>query len=202
MDQILQHIITVFMAFFAIMNPIWNTAAFIGLVGSRSKAEQKLIAARGLIIAFCILLFFSILGKIIFELFGITLNALRMAGGILVFIIGYNMLQGKSSDLHDADGNSNNDVTAYPLATPLLAGPGTIATAMNYSAGGGWTSIAITVGIALLLCVITFLCFISASRIIRVIGQSGLDIVTRLMGLILAVIGMQMFIIGTKAAFF
>ncbi len=200
MSQLFEHALTVFMAFFAIMNPIANTTVFAGLTGSMSKSEQTKIAIKSLIITFIIILLFSVLGKSIFNLFGITLPALRITGGILVFLVGYHMLQGHNSKLHTAQESNDLDVAVTPLAVPLLAGPGTIATAMNYSAAGGWGEITVTVLAFAALCLITFVCFIFSSKIISVIGESGLSIVTRLMGLILSVIGVQMVIIGINTA--
>ncbi|MBL1417772.1 MAG: hypothetical protein COA76_14160 [Moritella sp.] len=196
MSQLFEHALTVFMAFFAIMNPIANTTVFAGLTGSMGKSEQVKIAVKSLTITFVIIVLFSILGKSIFHLFGITLPALRITGGILVFLVGYHMLQGKSSKLHTAEDNNDSDVAVSPLAVPLLAGPGTIATAMNYSSAGGWGEIIITISAFAILCLITFVCFIFSSKIISAIGESGLSIVTRLMGLILAVIGVEMLIGG------
>ncbi len=202
MNQLFEHALTVFMAFFAIMNPIANTTVFAGLTGSMGKSEQTKIALKSLFITFTIILLFSVLGKSIFHLFGITLPALRITGGILVFLVGYHMLQGKNSNLHTAQESENSDVAVSPLAVPLLAGPGTIATAMNYSASAGWEEITVTVLMFATLCVITFVCFVFSSNIISVIGRSGLGIVTRLMGLILSVIGVQMVIIGIKAVIY
>ncbi|SFK58286.1 MarC family protein [Methylophaga sulfidovorans] len=198
MSDLYTQVITVFVGFFAIMNPIANTAAFAGLVGDKSKAEQRKVATKALLVTFFIILFFSFLGKAIFHLFGITIDALRITGGILVFIVGYHMLNGHGSKLHSAEGDDDDDsdMAVSPLAVPLLAGPGTIATAMNYSASGGMMGIITTVSVFAVLCVITFICFIFSSSILSVIGKSGLSIVTRLMGLILAVIGTQMIIIG------
>lgn len=196
MSQLFEHALTVFMAFFAIMNPIANTTVFAGLTGSMGKAKQMKVAIKSLTITFVIIVLFSILGKSIFHLFGITLPALRITGGILVFLVGYHMLQGKSSKLHTAEDNNDSDVAVSPLAVPLLAGPGTIATAMNYSSAGGWGEIIITISAFAVLCLITFVCFIFSSKIISAIGESGLGIVTRLMGLILAVIGVEMLIGG------
>lgn len=197
MSDLYTQVITVFVGFFAIMNPIANTAAFAGLVGDKSKAEQRKVATKALLVTFFIILFFSFLGKAIFHLFGITIDALRITGGILVFIVGYHMLNGHGSKLHSAEGDDDDsDIAVSPLAVPLLAGPGTIATAMNYSASGGMMGIITTVSVFAVLCVITFICFIFSSSILSVIGKSGLSIVTRLMGLILAVIGTQMIIIG------
>jgi multiple antibiotic resistance protein len=199
MSQLLAHSLAVFMAFFAIMNPIANTTVFAGLTASMSKSEQTKTAIKSLTITFIIILLFSLLGKSIFNLFGITLPALRIAGGILVFLVGYHMLHGKSSKLHTAAADSDSDIAVSPLAVPLLAGPGTIATAMNYSAAGGWGEITVTVLAFAALCLITFICFVFSSKIISAIGENGLSIVTRLMGLILSVIGVQMLIDGITA---
>ena len=199
MDEFYTQLVTVFLGFFAIMNPIANTAAFAGLVGDKSKDEQIKVAAKALIITFCVILAFSLLGKAIFHLFGITIYALRITGGILVFLVGYHMLNGHGSKLHSAAPDDESDIAVSPLAVPLLAGPGTIATAMNYSSTGGMSGILITVSVFAVLCLITFVCFIFSSKILAVIGNSGLSIVTRLMGLILAVIGTQMVIDGVTA---
>lgn len=181
------------------MNPIANTPAFAGLAGEKSKAEQIEIATKALLITFFVILSFSLLGKAIFHLFGITINALRITGGILVFIVGYHMLNGHGSKLHSAENDDESDLAVSPLAVPLLAGPGTIATAMNYSAFSGVTGILITVSVFSVLCLITFICFIYSSNILSIMGKSGLSIVTRLMGLILSVIGTQMIITGVTA---
>lgn len=200
MNDLYAQLISIFLGFFAIMNPIANTAAFAGLVGEKSKAEQMKIAAKALNITFLIIVAFSLLGKAIFHLFGITIDALRITGGILVFLVGYHMLNGHGSKLHSTEADEDDaDVAVSPLAVPLLAGPGTIATAMNYSSAGGITGIITTISVFAVLCLITFLCFIFSSNILTVIGKSGLGIITRLMGLILAVIGTQMIIAGVSA---
>ena len=199
MNELYTQVLTVFLGFFAIMNPIANTAAFAGLTGENSKAEQIKIAAKALIITFFVISAFALLGKVIFHLFGITISALRVTGGILVFLVGYHMLNGHGSKLHSAEGNEDNDIAISPLAVPLLAGPGTIATAMNFSSSGGITGILVTISVFAVLCCITFVCFIFSSKILRLIGRGGLSIVTRLMGLILSIIGTQMVITGVTS---
>lgn len=200
MSELIPHALTVFLGFFAIMNPVANTAVFVGLTGKESAASQKQIAFRALIITFCIILVFAILGKTIFTLFGITLPALRITGGILVFLIGYQMLHGESARMHSPAESDATDIAISPLAVPILAGPGTIATAMNYSAAGGWMEIIVTVSTFGVLCLITYVFFVFGKRLVNVIGTSGIAIVTRLMGLILAVIGTQMLIEGVAGA--
>ncbi len=200
MSDLFQHTVSVFLAFFAIMNPVANTAVFVGLTSGLERAARQKIALKALIITFFIILIFAVLGNTIFHLFGITLPALRITGGILVFLIGYQMLHGESSKMHQPEENDASDISVSPLAVPILAGPGTIATAMNYSATGDWTEILITIAAFSILCLFTYVCFVFGQRMVQFFGASGLSIVTRLMGLILAVVGIQMLLEGVFGA--
>lgn len=200
MHALIEHMITVFLGYFAIMNPIANTGAFIGLTADMEERERMATARRALLITFCIIVAFAVLGKAIFHLFGITLPALRITGGLLVFQVGYHMLQGKSSKIQTSDDESDVDISISPLAMPILAGPGTIATTMNFAASSGNGEIAITISMFALLCLITLLFFKYSEKTVQLLGQRGLKIVTRLMGLILAVIGMQMLLHGIGGA--
>ena len=208
-DAHLQHAISVFMGFFAIMNPIANTPVFLGLTTGDDPQVRRKIAAKALILSFIIILVFSVSGKLIFSLFGITLSAFRIMGGLLVGLVGYQMLHGgeQSSIQHPSEEDkqarleAEMEVAITPLAMPILAGPGTIATAMSFAAGGGVTDLIVTVAAFFVLCVITYAFFISGQRLVGYIGDSGIKVVTRLMGLILAVIGVQMLIEGISGAF-
>jgi multiple antibiotic resistance protein len=207
MDNPLIHAGTVFMGFFAIMNPISNVPIFLGLTDGLDDQTTRDVALRSLIIAFLIVAIFAVAGKMVFELFGITMPAFRITGGILVFLIGYHMLQGKQSRVHQPENlegfntrESALGIAVSPLAMPILAGPGTIATAMNFSAQGGYLSTLVTVGVFASLCLITFACFLSGKKIIKFLGTSFLGVITRMMGLILAVIGVQMVIEGVRGA--
>ena len=205
MDSILQTSIATFLGFFAIMNPIANTAVFIGLTSSCSAEQKKKIAFKALITTFIIIAIFILLGNIIFKFFGITLPALRVAGGILIFLVGYDMLNNKTSEMHSDDEKnlSNTNVlnlAITPLAVPLLAGPGTIATAMNFAASQELSDVIITLSMFGFLCVVSYLFFIYGQIVVNKIGQSGLTMITKLMGLILAVIGIQMLIVGIHTA--
>ncbi|MEC4686454.1 MAG: MarC family protein [Nitrospirota bacterium] len=207
MSNLSSHSLTVFLGFFAIMNPIANTPIFIGLTGDDDLATRKQIALRSLLTAFLIVFLFCILGKVIFELFGITLPAFRITGGALIILVGFQMLHGEQSTIHNPTKEDTNNakeaklsIAVSPLAMPILAGPGTIATAMNYSATGNILEIAITVASFAVLCGITYLFFIFGQRLVKFIGINGINVVTRLMGLILAVIGTQMVIQGIHEA--
>lgn len=195
-----EHAITVFMAFFAVMNPLAVTAVFSGLTAHADVHEKRRVALRALLIAFIIILSFSLLGKMIFHLFGITLPALRITGGLLLFVVGYQMLHGTSSKLQTAEKSDGADIALSPLAVPILAGPGTISTAINYSAAGGWFEVVATIMAFFLLCMVTFFCFIFSAKILSLIGVNGLRMTTSLMGLIISVVGVQMIIVGVKGA--
>ncbi len=207
MEKILLHALTVFMGFFAIMNPIANIPIFLGLTSDEDKQTKADIASKSLMLAFLIVVVFSFAGKIIFELFGITLPAFRITGGLLVFYIGFQMLQGNFSRVNHPSEKDKQEskeaalsVSVSPLAIPILAGPGTITTAMNFSAGG-FGNMAVTIAVFALLCAITYLCFVFGEKFVAFIGASALGAITRMMGLILAVIGTQMVIDGLHGAF-
>jgi multiple antibiotic resistance protein len=207
MDHLFAHFASVFMGFFAIMNPVANTPVFLGLTVDDSPELRRKVASRALLAAFVIIFVFCTGGKFIFELFGITLPAFRITGGLLVFLIGYHMLHGENSRIHqpsEQDAQKSLDaeleIAITPLALPIFAGPGTIATAMNYASTGGLAEFFITIGAFLALCLITYAFFISGERIVRYLGTNDIKVITRIMGLILAVIGTQMFIAGIEGA--
>jgi len=200
--------LSVFMGFFAIMNPIANTPVFLGLTAGDSPEVKRRVAAKAILFTFILIVVFCLLGQVIFSLFGITLPAFQITGGILVFMIGLQMLHGQQSKVHspvqkqpdDAAIQGELSVAITPLAIPILGGPGTIATAMNFSSSGSMTDLVITIVAFAILCLITFISFVSGQRLVKVLGDNGLSVVTRLMGLILAVIGTQMVLTGIKGA--
>jgi len=205
MTGLLHHTITVVMAFFAIMNPVANTPLFISLTEGDSPAVKRQVAFKSVLVAFLIVLGFCLFGKSIFALFGITMPAFRIAGGVLVALVGFQMLHGAPSRVHNPSAEDNADtrqaelgVAISPLAMPILAGPGTLATAINFSSTGSSTKTAITIAAFALLCLVTYILFLTGQRMVRFIGKGGINVVTRLMGLILAVIGTQMVIAGIQ----
>ena len=147
-------------------------------------------------------------GKFIFELFGLTLPAFRITGGILIFWVGFELLQGgfskmqtPSAEDRDASRDSVIRVALTPLAMPILAGPGSIATAMNFASGGSILAVVTTVAIFGIMCLVTYLFFVYGREFIEFLGAGVVRIISRLMGLILAVIGTEMVILGVQGAF-
>jgi len=193
---------TTLAGYFAIMNPVANTPIFISLTEGDDAATKRTVALRSLLVAFGIIVVVSLAGNLLFKLFGISIETLRITGGIVVFIIGYHMLQGSGAHSHkpsDADVAESKDaqlsVAVSPLAIPMLAGPGAIATAMNYAVGG-WLHVAISLASFATICGATYVCFLFSERLVAFLGKNGMNVVTRLMGLIVASIGVSMLLAG------
>ena len=191
-----------FMAFFAIMNPISNLPAYMALVADDSQKISRKIAFRSLLIAFVIVTVFIFSGDFIFKVFGITIVSFRIAGGILVAVIGYHMINGNHSPSYkgmeqQAVNSDPMSVAISPLAMPLFAGPGTITTALSLSNGGLQNQLITVVAFALL-CVITYLLLRSAKQIAGFLGENLMKIITKMMGLLLFSIGIQMIIVSVQ----
>jgi len=201
-ENLFTYALTVFTGFFAIMNPIANTPIFLGLVGDVKKAEKKRIAKKASITAFIIVLSFVILGKFIFEMFGITIPAFKITGGILIFYVGFEMLQAKKSSLqHHKEIDLDEGIAVSPLAIPILAGPGTIVTAMSYVTDANFVHIGIVIGMFAIIIGLTYLAFILSDLIVKKIGNNLITVIGKIMGLILAIMGTGMAIDGIKLAF-
>ena len=202
MDNILTFSLTVFTGFFAIMNPIANTPVFLGLVGDRDETTKKSIAKTSCITAFMIVLFFVVLGKYLFQVFGITIPAFKITGGVLLFYVGFEMLQSKKSKIHQQEHIEPDDgVAISPLAIPILAGPGTIVTAMNNVTDGSFIHIGIVIVIFALMVYLTYLAFSLSEKIVEKMGNHMITVIGKIMGLILAIMGTSMTIEGIKLAF-
>lgn len=201
------HAITVFMGFFAMLNPLGNIPVFLGMVQDFDQKTQNRVALRATITAFIIITIFSVFGHIIFRVFGITVPAFQIAGGIIVFIIGFQMLNSRENPIHAQSPEEKaqmqqiaHDMAISPLGIPLLAGPGTITTAMNFvGVEKSVTNVVMVVAIFALMCLITYLLFIFSRVIASRINPALLKVVSRIMGLILSVIAVQMLINGIEA---
>ncbi|MGR6561731.1 MarC family protein [Pediococcus pentosaceus] len=204
--NLVQAFLLSFTAFFAIMNPFANLPMFVSLTADNSRKEVNAIARLAFIVATVIVALFTLLGNYIFSIFGINLSALRIMGGIILGLIGYHMIQGNVSPIQhdpkqsvkDSINSNNTDVAISPLAMPVLAGPGTIATTMNLSSS---TNPFIVISAFVVLSVITYFIFIYGEQIMAKLGNNIMNVITKLMGLILATIGVRMLIMGVQVAF-
>ena len=204
--NLVQAFLLSFTAFFAIMNPFANLPMFVSLTADNSRKEVNAIARLAFIVATVIVALFALLGNYIFSIFGINLSALRIMGGIILGLIGYHMIQGNVSPIQhdpkqsvkDSINSNNTDVAISPLAMPVLAGPGTIATTMNLSSS---TNPFTVISAFVVLSVITYFIFIYGEQIMAKLGNNIMNVITKLMGLILATIGVRMLIMGVQVAF-
>jgi multiple antibiotic resistance protein len=191
-------------ALFVIVNPLTTAFVFVSLLPRASTQLRNRVALRSSLIATGIFVAFALLGGVIFKLFGITLEAFRIAGGLILFGIAMGMIrkgqdEGEevTGDDPHGDGRLANDISVIPLAIPFISGPGSIATVMilTKEAPTAWhvllvfLSIVITTGAC-------YLAMIYAHHLVRYMGETGKEIVTRLFGIILAVIAVQFVING------
>jgi multiple antibiotic resistance protein len=202
MENILAYVLTVFTAFFAIMNPITNVPIFIKLTEGQEQKKKREIAKTACLVAFVIIVAFILIGKYIFQIFGLTIPAFKLFGGILVSYIGFGMLQSKKTEEHLQKETVYDDgITISPLAIPIMAGPGTIVTAMNFVVNANFFHLLITITILALLIFISYLAFINSNHIVRFLGAKNVVIIEKIMGIILGVFGVNMLIGGIKLAF-
>ena len=202
MGDLITYALTVFVSFFAIMNPIANTPIFLGLVEGESKESKKKIARTASITAFLIVVSFVIAGKYIFELFGLTIPAFKITGGILIFYVGFEMLMSQKSKINSSSNSEPKSSPAIsPLAIPILAGPGTIVAAVNNITDANFIQIGIVIVIFALMIILTYLAFILSDLIVKKVGADLISVIGKLMGLILAIIGTGMVTEGIKLTF-
>ena len=202
MENLLTFSISVFTGFFAIMNPISNMPIFLTLVSGADKPTKQRINLKAVTIAFIIVSIFVILGKFIFEIFGITIPAFKITGGILIFFVGFEMLQSKRSNIkHLQRIDIDENIAVSPLAIPILAGPGTIVTAMNFVSNGTSVHISLVIFVFAFMCLLNYIAFSVSDLIAKKIGNNVISVIGKLMGLIIAIIGTNMIIQGIKISF-
>ncbi|WP_378951125.1 MarC family protein [Mesorhizobium sp. ANAO-SY3R2] len=199
---------SVFNAFVTILvtiDPPGLAPLFLAVTRGMNREQRLQVSVRASIIAFAVLALFAIAGAAILKVFGITLPAFRVAGGFLLFFIAFEMVferrqdrKEKISDVAITRDHIHN-LAAFPLAIPLIAGPGAIsATVLLSGSFQGWTAQAMLVLIILACLALTFLVFILAERIDQFLGQTGRSILTRLLGVILAALAVQFVADGIK----
>lgn len=195
--------ILTFSALFVIMNPATTAFAFVSLTQRKPESEKRLIARRACVIAFCVLTLFGLAGGLIFKIFGITLEAFRIAGGILLFGIGMRMLGGRDEQPRDEENlkDAPKDVAVVPLAIPFISGPGAIATTMILmsEAPSVWHTAIVFIAIGIVILVTKYALRYSA-RLVGLLGNYGMTVLTRVFGLILSVIAIQFIINGVREA--
>ena len=196
-----------FASLFAIVDPFAALPVYLALTANTTAARRHLIAKRASFTAFAVLAVFGGTGQVLFNFFGISIAAFKIAGGILLFSVAFEMMNAKvsstkSTPAEEEDAVMRDDIGVMPIGLPLLSGPGAIASSMMLSARATHPPEKLArFGAMAVVALITWIVLRSATGIARVLGRTGMNIIARVMGLILAATAAQFVIDGLRAAF-
>lgn len=202
MDSLLPFALLCFTSFFTLTNPLGTMPVFLTMTQGMSKDERQRIVKRATIISFLILIVFTFSGQFLFKFFGISTNGFRIAAGFIIIKIGYDMLQARYTNVklkNEEIRTYANDISITPLSIPMLCGPGAIANGiMLMDESTSWSMVAILVGIIALVYLLTYFILKESTRLVDLIGETGNNVMMRLMGLILMVIAVECFVSGAR----
>ena len=191
-----------FTSFFTLINPLGVMPVFMTMTSSLSKKERNIIARKAVVIAFFTLLAFAFSGHILFNFFGISVDSFRIVGGIIFFVVGYDMLQARlgKTKIDESDIKTYvDDISITPLAIPMICGPGAITNAIVLMEDSNTVLLKIIlVGTIFAIMLTTYLILLSSTKIIDFLGETGNKVMMRLMGLIVMVIAVEFFFSGLK----
>jgi len=204
-DGYLQFALVTFTSVLFIVDPIAVVPTYLVITQGQTPAQRRVTARRACVAAMILLVTFAAIGRAIFELFGITMPAFRIAGGLILWLVAMDMLHGSRSTQEGtaeiSEATAKEDVAVTPLAMPMLAGPGAISTVMVLSGQARTTPQKVVVyGSILLALFIAWVTLRAAERLVLRMGQTGIRVMTRLMGLLLAAIAVQFVITGVREA--
>lgn len=192
--------------FFATIGPLDVAAMFAALTHDNTARERRVMALKASLIGGGILLFFALFGKAVLENFGISLAALQASGGILLLLIAIDMVFARDSgsnsttDLENKEAATKKDISVFPLATPLIAGPGAIGAAILLvsKADGDTLQISLVIGALAIMILATFLLMLLATQVQRLLGVTGLHVISRVVGVLLAGLAVQFIFDGIQ----
>jgi multiple antibiotic resistance protein len=203
----LQDYFKIFIGIFAVMNPLGALPLYLSLTQNDTKHDRKMTAASAAKAATIILLITLFFGEVILTFFGISVNSFRVGGGILILLMAISMLYGQTSDAKNTneervEARQRKSIATVPLAMPMLAGPGAISTTILYAnRSEGIIHYAIMTAQLCIIGLILWLLMRLAAKIAVRLGQTGMNVITRVMGLILAAIAIEFISVGLKGIF-
>jgi multiple antibiotic resistance protein len=203
--EYLQFALITFASVLFIVDPIAVIPTYLVITSGETPEERKSTAGRACVAAAVMLAVFAAAGRYIFELFGITLPAFRIAGGFILWLVAMDMLRGQRTTQETpaeiVEGQEKDDVALTPLAVPMLAGPGAISTVMVLAGQArGMSQSVVVYGSIALTAAASWLSLRLGDRLMARLGRTGIRIVTRLMGLLLAAVAVQFVITGVRDA--
>lgn len=202
METLLPYALLCLTSIFTLANPLGTMHVFLTMTQGMSEEQRQSIVKRATITALIIIIVFTFAGQFIFMFFGISTNGFRIAGGVIIFKIGYDMLQARYTHVKlnsDEIKTSANDISITPLGIPMLCGPGAIAnTIVLMSDAHTITMKSILIGSIVFIYVLTYFILRASTRLVSVLGETGNNVMMRLMGLLLMVIAVECFVGGMK----
>lgn len=201
-SALVQFALVALTSIFFLVDPIAAVPTFLAMTAGEDDGERRRTARRAALTCFVVLTSFALAGTLIFQIFGITLPAFKIAGGIILLLIGLEMLQARRSQTKETPpeteaGLEKEDAGIIPMGVPMLAGPGAISTVMVFqSQSTGWVHSTIVFAAIALTAAVSYLILAAASRVSRIIGESGIRIMMRMMGLLLTAIAVQFIVNG------
>ncbi len=203
MGDFLQHALIPFTAILFIVDPLAAVPAYLVVTQDESPAQRRRTALRACVSMALLLVVFAAAGEAIFRAFGITLPAFRIAGGLILWLVALDMLRAQRSTQESgeelAEGQAKDDVALTPLAIPILAGPGAISTVIVLaSQAEGFSQSAAVYGAILLTAGISYVALLLGERLVTLLGHTGIRVLTRIMGLLLAAVATQFVLTGLR----
>ena len=199
-DAIIPFALLCFTSFFTLTNPLGTMPVFLTMTNGMDEKERKHIVKRATIISFIILIAFTFCGQFLFKFFGISTNGFRIAAGIIIMKIGYDMLQARytNTKLRDEEIKTYaDDISVTPLSIPMLCGPGAIANGIiMMDDANTWALKGTMVGVIALVYILTYIILRLSTKLVVLMGETGNNVMMRLMGLILMVIAVEFFASG------
>lgn len=190
-------LITAFVTLFVVIDPIGLVPLFIPLTRGMTAAQRRAVGLRACVIAVAILTLFGLAGEAVLGFVGISMPAFRIAGGVLLFLTALDMLFERRTRRREGKADTADDPSVFPLAIPLIAGPGAIATMiLLVGEAGNWAGVVAVHAVMLAVVAMGFALFLMAGPLERLLGRTGTLVVTRLLGMLLAALSVQFIIDG------
>ncbi len=202
MNELFTFGLLAFTSFFTLINPLGSLPIFMTMTADLDARARNRTARKAIIVGFFTLLAFAFSGQLLFKFFGISVDSFRVVGGVIFFLMGMDMLQARLGKVKIKESEVRtyvNDVSVTPLAIPMIAGPGAITNAIVLMEDAHTLQQkGVLLGAMLLVLIIAYALFYSSSKIIKVLGETGNNVMMRLMGLIVMVIAVEFFFSGIK----
>ncbi len=194
--------ITSFVTLFVIIDPIGLTPLFVALTQGMSVKQRRAIAIRATLVSAGILALFAIFGEALLGFIGISMAAFKIAGGILLLLTALDMLFQRRTKRREDTAEEDDDLddpSVFPLAIPLIAGPGSIATVILLAGTHpGFSGLGLSLAVMVLVLLVTFIFFEAATPLERLLGKTGINVVSRLLGMLLAALAVQFMLNGLQ----